>query len=393
MLRKRPGHFSFCVFCAILAALAMIVAQLWPVSVADAAPPPAPVQNNEDKVWNETVDKAIAFLRKSQAEDGSFSKDKSIGITGVVLAGLLQTGRVDVNDPMVVKALGFIKSLVNTKDGHIAGQDPKNQLKNYVTAVNVLALAAADKQNGKFSQEVAMAAKFLKELQWDEGEKTGKDNLFYGGFGYDSKNRPDMSNSQMALDALTAAGVPTDDPAMKKVQTFVSRSQNLKSEHQDQPWAGKINDGSFIYNPAETKNDPTPDGALPGYGSMTYAGIKSLIYAGVKKDDKRVLAALAWIRKNYTVEANPGLPAARSQQGLYYYYHTMAKCMDVLSMDDFADDKGVKHNWRRDLTQALAKRQKTDGSWTNEQDRWMEGDPNLVTGYALMTLSYTKPKK
>ena len=56
------------------------------------------------------------------------------------------------------------------------------------------------------------------------------------------------------------------------------------------------------------------------------------------------------------------------------------------------DDKGVKHDWRADITNALAKRQLPDGSWKNENDRWMEGDPNLVTGYALMALSYCKPK-
>ena len=33
------------------------------------------------------------------------------------------------------------------------------------------------------------------------------------------------------------------------------------------------------------------------------------------------------------------------------------------------------------------------GSWINEQDRWMEGDPRVVTGYALMALSHCKPKK
>lgn len=390
MPNVRPARFSLCVLCAILAALALVLAQLAPAVVEAAAPPSA---DDDEQVWNATVDKAIAFLRQSQAEDGSFSKDKSIGITGVVVAGLLQSGRVDLNDPMLRKALEYIGAQVNTKEGHIAGPNPRQQLKNYVTAVNVLALAAANKQGGQFSREVALAARFLKELQWDEGENIARDNPYFGGFGYDSKNRPDLSNSQFALEALHAAGVPADDPAMKKAAIFVSRSQNLKSEHQDQPWAGKINDGSFIYNPTETKNDPLADGGFPGYGSMTYAGIKSLIYAGVSKEDKRVQAALGWIRQNYTVEANPGLPAARNQQGLYYYYHTMAKCMDVLGMDLFEDAQGVRHDWRRDLTRALAQRQQANGSWINPQDRWFESDPNLVTGYALMTLSYTKPKK
>ena len=37
--------------------------------------------------------------------------------------------------------------------------------------------------------------------------------------------------------------------------------------------------------------------------------------------------------------------------------------------------------------------QRADGSWLNEQDRWMEGDANIVTGYALMALSYCQPWK
>ena len=62
---------------------------------------------------------------------------------------------------------------------------------------------------------------------------------------------------------------------------------------------------------------------------MTYAGIKSMIYCGVGKDDPRMKKALEWIQKNYTVDANPGMPKALEQRGLYYYYHTMAKCLDV----------------------------------------------------------------
>ncbi|HMP59856.1 MAG TPA: hypothetical protein PKD86_10920, partial [Gemmatales bacterium] len=141
----------------------------------------------------------------------------------------------------------------------------------------------------------------------------------------------------------------------------------------------------------ETKAAPRPDGGLPGYGSMTYAGIKSLIYAGVDKNDPRVQAALGWIRRNYTLDAHPGMPASRAEHGLYYYYHTLAKCLHVLEIKELEDAAGTKHDWRRDLLQALARRQRPDGSWINDQDRWMEGDANLVTGYALMALAYCKP--
>jgi squalene-hopene/tetraprenyl-beta-curcumene cyclase len=39
-----------------------------------------------------------------------------------------------------------------------------------------------------------------------------------------------------------------------------------------------------------------------------------------------------------------------------------------------------------------ASRQREDGSWVNEEKRWMEGDANIVTGYALLALSYCKKK-
>jgi squalene-hopene/tetraprenyl-beta-curcumene cyclase len=138
-------------------------------------------------------------------------------------------------------------------------------------------------------------------------------------------------------------------------------------------------------------DEPLPDGSLPGYGSMTYAGIKSLIYCGVSKDDPRVKKAYEWIQNNYSTEKNPGMPDLRSQWGLYYYYHTMAKCLDALGLDYVVDAKGIKHDWRKDITEALARRQQSDGSFANPAQNWMEADPNLVTGYALMALSYCKP--
>jgi squalene-hopene/tetraprenyl-beta-curcumene cyclase len=360
---------------------------LSPLSAAE------PVGKPTREEWQAVVDKATAFLKKSQEENGGWSTKKSIGITGVTVTGLLQTG-ANPNDAPAAGGLKFIESLVNAKEGHIAGDNPRDGLKNYVTSVNVLALAAA-KRDERYKPVIGDAVKFLKKLQWDDGEGKNAEDDFFGGAGYDSKSRPDLSNTQFFLDALSAGGVAKDDEAFKKAAVFVSRCQNLKSEFNNAPWAGKINDGSFIYSAAaggSTKTSDAADAPLTGYGSMTYAGIKSLIYAGVSKDDHRVKTALAWIKKSYTVDANPGMPPQLAERGLYYYYHTMAKTLDLLGEDVVEDDKGVKHDWKTDLFRAIQKRQKADGSWTNENDRWMEGDPALVTGYVLMALSHVKPK-
>jgi squalene-hopene/tetraprenyl-beta-curcumene cyclase len=77
--------------------------------------------------------------------------------------------------------------------------------------------------------------------------------------------------------------------------------------------------------------------------------------------------------------------------GLYYYYQTFAKALDAMGDDVIEDAQGVEHFWRRDLLAELVRRQQPDGSWINENPRWLEGEPALVTGYALLTLAYCNP--
>ena len=374
---------------AFLAALLATSAGL--VALADSPAPPAPAVTPQ--AWQALVDRTTAYLKSTQEANGGWSTAKSPGVSGVVVTGLLQCGLDPDADP-ARKGLGYVESLVNPTAGHIAGADPKVGLQNYVTSVNVLALVAA-KRGEKYQPVVGRAAEFLKKLQWDEGENRAQSDDYYGGAGYDSKSRPDLSNTQFFLDALHDAGVPPSDPAMQKALVFVSRCQNFPSEANDRPWAGKIGDGSFIYSAAgggSTKTSDEPNAPLTGYGSMTYAGVKSMIYCGLTPADPRFKQALGWLRANYTVEANPGMPPQLASRGLYYYYHTMAKTLDLLGGDEFADAKGVKHRWRDDLFNALAKRQRPDGGFANPTDRWMEGDANLVSGYALVALSHCKPR-
>jgi squalene-hopene/tetraprenyl-beta-curcumene cyclase len=350
----------------------------------------------DQKTWDVVAQKAAKYVKSTLDKNGGWSTDKTPGVTGIVLTGLLKSKQATPDDPEVKKALLYIEGLVNPEKKHIAGKDPKVQLQNYVTSINIMALIEA-KQGDKYKAVVGDAVEYLKKLQWDEAEGKNPDNDFYGGAGYDSKSRPDLSNTQTFLDAMKAAGIGPDDPAMKKALLFVNRCQNIKGETNDRPWAKLINDGSFIYSAAtggvtKVVDQALDDGSLPGYGSMTYAGVKSMIYCGVAKDDPRIKKAYEWIQHNYSVDKNAGMPETRSQWGLYYYYNTMAKSLDALGIDHVVDAKGVKHDWRKDITEALAKRQHADGSFSNSAANWMEADANLVTGYALMALSYCRPK-
>jgi squalene-hopene/tetraprenyl-beta-curcumene cyclase len=327
---------------------------------------------------------AIAFLRQSQAADGSFSSQAGPGVTGLVAAALLSVG-VPSEDPVVSKSIDFI---LNTRrdNGGLYAEGSRHA--NYETCLAMMALSKAN-ADGKFNEILQSAQKFVKREQWDEGEGINPKDPAFGGAGYGSKSRPDLSNTAFFIEALRTTGVAQDDPAIQRALAFVNRCQNLESPANDTPFASKLNDGGFYYTPANGgdsmagKDEAT--GGLRSYASMTYAGLKSMLYAGVSQEDYRVKAALKYLSKNYSVTSNPGMGAA----GHYYYLQTMSKALSVAGVTNFNSESG-KRAWKSDVLDQLKKTQKVDGSWTNPEPRWMEGDPNLVTAYALLTLSHLK---
>jgi squalene-hopene/tetraprenyl-beta-curcumene cyclase len=363
-----------------LVGFALIITGAVPVWGADADSSPTATEIQA------VLNKAVAYLRTRQNDDGSFSpRLGGPGISALVAAGLIRNG-VSPSDPLVARTLGYLEKKVH-KDGGIYDQG----LANYTTSVALLAFQEAN-VNGKYDTVIKEAAKFLKTLQFDESTIEEHDPKF-GGVGYDGKDkRPDLSNTQYFLEALLAAGVPKTDPAVQRALKFVNRCQNLPGEFNDQPFAKKATPddaGGLTYNPLVNDKNPsrTPAGGLRSSGVMTYAGLKSFLHAGVSKDDPRVKAAVGWIRRHYTLDENPG----QGQAGLYYYYHTFGKAMTALGEEMFTDAAGNKHAWRRDLFMALKKRQKPDGSWSNPDRAFFENNPDLATAYAVLTLSYCRP--
>jgi squalene-hopene/tetraprenyl-beta-curcumene cyclase len=331
------------------------------------------------------VDKAIAFLRTRQNADGSFSpRLAGPGVSGVVAAALLKNG-VTPDDPVLAKTLTYLESKVQP-DGGVY----ERGLANYTTSVALVAFAEAN-AGGKYDAVIRNATKFLRGLQAGADGSVESGDVRFGGLGYDGKSRPDMSNTQYFLDAMQAAGVPKNDPAVQRALAFVSRCQNLKSEFNDQQFAAKATEddqGGLVYNPIDAdknRRDGTPQGGLRSAGAMTYAGLKSFLYAGVSKDDPRVKGAIKWVRSHYTLDENPGM----GQAGLFYYYHTFGKALSAWGEERFTDATGTAHDWRRGLFEALKKRQNPDGSWVNAGDRqYGESNPELATAFALLALSY-----
>lgn len=378
MLRRQSSGKVLLSILAITAAPAL----MGPSAKAD---PPEIAARGDLRPYQQAVDRAINFLQtKAQALDGSYAGYAGPGVTAVVTTGILRNGR-SPNDPVVAKSLKYLEGFVQP-DGGI--YQSGTLYRSYETSLVVLCFTEANR-DGRYDKLLEDAQRFLKDLQWDEGEGKDPTSDYYGGIGYGKHQRPDLSNVSFLVDALRAVGNGPEDEAIKKALIFVSRCQNLETEYNTTQFAAKNPDGGFYYTPAgggDSKAGKTPDGGLRSYGSMTYAGLKSMIYAGVGPDDPRVKAAFQWIQRHYDVRSNPGMGNA----GLYYYYHTFAKALDAMGVDVVEDAEGVKHDWRGELREELLRRQRADGSWINENPRWLEGDPALVTGYVLLTLSHCR---
>jgi hypothetical protein len=145
--------------------------------------------------------------------------------------------------------------------------------------------------------------------------------------------------------------------------------------------------GGFIYCPEDALKENADAQALRSYGSMTYAGLKSLIYAKVSKEDIRITTALDWVKKFYTLDENPGTGAS----GYYYYLHLFGKTLSLFEQESITDHSGKTHDWKAELLAKLAETQQEDGSWLNDKSgRWMESVPELSTTYCLMTIGLLK---
>jgi squalene-hopene/tetraprenyl-beta-curcumene cyclase len=258
------------------------------------------------------------------------------------------------------------------EDGSIS---ETKQNENYNTATAMLALKLLN--NPAHAEVLANAQKFLLGLQIDEGEGYAPDHRYYGGIGYGGDERPDLSNQYMAMEALRAVATDPTNPVWERALVFINRSQN-RSESNDQEWAA--NDGGFTYMPGFS-----PHGETGSYGGMTHAGLISLLFAGVDKNDPRVAAAYDWIRDNYTVDENPD---AADRQGLFYYYVTFATSMYAFGEVEITDTDGNVHNWRNDLATKLLELQDEDGSWINKiSSRWWEDNRDLVTSRSVIALN------
>lgn len=338
------------------------------------------------------------YLKEQQNAVGFWKEETIPAYTALSITAAMRDPNLSANTiPKHIKQ-AYTWLLTNQKEsGAIYGKG----LATYNTATSIMALAASGDE--KHVQPILNARAFLISQQADFG-KNKLMQKYQGGIGYGGSHpHSDMSNTYLSIEALKLSeqiakdGKHGEQPDLDwdSALSFINRCQNLEATN-DQP--NISNDGSFVYFPGNSKagTQSNSDGSetLRGYGSISYAGLLSLIYADVDQQDPRVKTVIEWLNQHFSLKENPGL----GQQGLYYYYHAMAKALTAANINEIKTTDGKLIDWRKELSSILLQSQREDGSWVNINARWWENQPELVTTYAVLTLeqihaSIPKPVK
>jgi squalene-hopene/tetraprenyl-beta-curcumene cyclase len=339
------------------------------------------------------LSRGLGWLQASQNSNGWWSTPDQPAITALALTAFKgdPKNRYQAAEPAwMKKGYGFLLDCAKP-DGGIH----QTNLVTYNTSISMMALLASG--NSEYDTLIRKARQFLVGLQRDFGEKGQLDDVFDGGIGYGSKyEHSDIGNTLAALEALYYSKRLIEDKNLTGARDldwaaaiqFLQNCQNLPA-YNKQTWASgdARNKGGFIYYPGHSMaggetNAATGRVALRSYGSISYGGMLSYIYTNLKRDDPRVVAVFDWLRANYTLDENPGM----GPQGLYFYLHTMTKALTAYGVTELELKDGRKLDWRKEVAMRLLNLQRQDGSWFNDNARWLEKDPVLVTSYAVLSL-------
>ena len=300
----------------------------------------------------QAIDRAVAYLRQQQRNDGSWPDwpGQPNGVSALATLALLNAG-VQPSDPGIQKALSLLR-----KD---------RPEMTYVVALQTMVFCEAEPQKDLLA--IVRNVKWIEKTQIRNGPRKGS-------WSY-PRASGDNSNSQFALLALHAAegvGVRVNHQTWRWAKAYWEGCQNT--------------DGSWGYYKG-----------MPGTGSMTCAGIASLVIASGKvhesdarvigqsirccqrgTDDDRIRDGQAWLGRNFTVTGNPGVPR---QIWLLYYLYGVER-VGRLTAQRFIDG----HDWYREGTDMLVRNQdRLSGFWKGVGHA--ENNPHVATSLALLFLA------
>lgn len=344
----------------------------------------------------DAVRRGLQWIQEQQHEEGHWSSPQWPALTGFPVWALSMNEATRESEA-VEAGVAFLQSKAKESGGIYV--DPEVETRgggksNYNTAICMVALHMTGRDDVR--PMVLKARHFVAA-----GQHLG-DDVYHGGFGYEAETDrayADLSNTYVAIESLALTEDAEDlrssgeraEMDKQAAEAFISRIQNRKESNYAE-WVADDdeNRGGFAYHPRESMAGTitADDGTVyfRSFGSMTYAGLLSLIYADVDRSDPRVRSAIDWSVRHWSLDANPGM----GNQGLYYFYNVLSKALAVYGENQLVGEDGTRINWRQELVTKLVSLQRIDenglGYWINEENRFWEADPVLVTGYTLIAL-------
>jgi squalene-hopene/tetraprenyl-beta-curcumene cyclase len=370
------------------------------LSLALSAHAQVPLSNRNE--GEAAARKALKWLESKQHEEGHWSNSQWPALSALPVWALSLSPEFRESDA-VKRGVDFLLSKAKDNGGIYVEPSMFQKgggMSNYNTAIAMVGLHLSGIEKAR--PTVLKARRFVAGAQHLGGD------VYHGGFGYDAQTKrayADLSNTYIALEGLKLTESTEDlrtegekvEINKEAAAQFVSSIQNRK-ESNPAEWVSEHpedKDG-FAYRPDDSRGlvRKVADGkeSFRSFGSMTYAGMLSLIYADVDRDDPRIKSAFDWAIRNWTVQEN--MPAG--QEGYYYFINVLAKSMATYGQDSFVRENGQEVNWRVEIINELLKRQRIDengnGYWVNDNNRYWEGDAVLSTSYALIALQIALQK-
>lgn len=349
--------------------LALIVV----LGIAAAAGRPAPPPATDPAA--QTMARATRWLYARQSADGTW-KSEAYGLmasgqslTPLVLQALLSAPDRDAEG--IRRALASMRAALE-RDGALGMADPG--LVDYPSYASALGLRAFLRTGSR--DEAERLEKWLRGQQLADPLGWTVEFAGYGAWGTGGAPRRapaaghvNLSMTRYVLQALAQAGMRPDDAVMRRARLYLERSQQ--------------EDGSFIFSTVQLEANKAGG---PGYGTATADGVLALLATGAPVDDPRVRAGAEWLVAHHRVDVVPGLedaPGEGWRTAMRYYY--LAASAEVF-LRCGVDEAPAGHDWRRDLHDTLAREQRADGSWKNENFLMKEDDPLVATSLALSAL-------